>query len=324
MPRQRRCLPICFCFLLSFFCFPSFAQTSAFTFQGQLVSGAGNANGSYDMTFAVWDANIAGNRIAGPLTNSPVSVSNGLFSVALDFGANVFTGTNYWVEMGVRTNGGGSFATLVPRQALTPAPYALYAAQASNALYAPQAGNAQSALNANSAIYATQATTATNALNLSASSPQFNSLCPPGSIMAYVGTTAPGGWLLCNGSEASRAAYPALFAVIGAAYGPGNGLTTFNLPDCRGVFLRGLDSGRNYDTGRTLGSYQGDLFASHDHASQKFADGKFLTDSLGTGSSQAGYNVTEANGTAPHIRTDPTGGSETRPKNVSVNYIIKF
>ena len=273
----------------------TFAQTTAFTFQGQLTSGAGNANGSYDLRFAVYDANVAGNFITGPVTNSAVAVSNGLFTVTLDFGAGVFTGTNYWVEMGVRTNGGGSFATLVPRQPLTPTPYALYAAQASQA---------------------------TNALSLSASAPQFNSLCPPGSIMAYVGTSAPSGWLMCDGAPYSATTFAVLYAVIGNAYGAGGG--QFNVPDMRGVFMRGSDNGRGYDLGRVHGSYQADMFASHDHASQLFNNGKYLVDSLGSNTPRLGYDVTENNATAAPVRTDPTGGSETRPKNVSVNYIIKY
>ena len=129
--------------LLAGICETAFAQgTTAITYQGRLNAATGPASGSFDMTFAVYDANVAGNFIAGPVTNTAVAVSNGLFTVALDFGAGIFTGTNYWVELGVRTNGGGGFATLVPRQPLTPTPYALYAPQASNALYAAQAGSA--------------------------------------------------------------------------------------------------------------------------------------------------------------------------------------
>ena len=66
--------------------------TTAFSYQGQLSSGAGNANGLYDLRFAVYDANIAGNFIAGPITNSAVAVSNGLFTVTLDFGPARTTG----------------------------------------------------------------------------------------------------------------------------------------------------------------------------------------------------------------------------------------
>jgi microcystin-dependent protein len=279
------------------------AQTTAITFQGQLTSGAGNANGSYDLRFAVYDANVAGNFIAGPVTNSAVTVSNGLLTVALDFGPGVFTGTNYWVELGVRTNGGAGFAALVPRQQLTPTPYALYAPQASNALFAAQAGSA------------------VQATSLSAQSPQINSLCPPGSVMAYLGTTAPSGWFLCDGTAPSRTTYSNLFAVIGTTYGTGNGSTTFNLPDLRGVFLRGLDSGKGYDTGRTLGSYQADIFASHTHSATRK-----IGFSQGAGSFH-GSEWTADTGRNETILTDtttPAGGSETRPKNVAVNYIIKY
>jgi 3-isopropylmalate/(R)-2-methylmalate dehydratase small subunit len=60
-------------------------------------------------------------------------VTNGLFTVTLDFGAGVFTGASRWLEIGVRTNGGASFTVLSPRQPLTPTPYALYAPSAGTA-----------------------------------------------------------------------------------------------------------------------------------------------------------------------------------------------
>ena len=69
--------------------------------------------------------------MAGPVTNSATGVTNGLFIVPLDFG-NVFNGTDYWLEIGVRTNGNGTFMTLTPRQAVTPTPYAIFAEGASN------------------------------------------------------------------------------------------------------------------------------------------------------------------------------------------------
>lgn len=68
----------------------------------------------------------------------------------------------------------------------------------------------------------------------------------------------PAGWLIENGAAVSRTTYATLFAVIGVAYGAGDGATTFNLPDARGEFDRGLDLGRGVDPGRTLGSSQGD------------------------------------------------------------------
>lgn len=65
---------------------------------------------------------------------------------------------------------------------------------------------------------------------------------PPGSLMAFAASSAPTGWLTCDGSAVSRASYAALFAVIGTTWGVGDGSTTFNLPDLRGQFLRGYDS----------------------------------------------------------------------------------
>ena len=107
------------------------AQGTAFTYQGQLINSGSPANGSYDLTFTLYPTTAAGGAIAGPVTNSATAVTNGLFTTTIDFGA-VFTGTNYWLEIGVRTNGTGLFTALAPRQAITPAPYAVFASTASN------------------------------------------------------------------------------------------------------------------------------------------------------------------------------------------------
>lgn len=90
---------------------------------------------------------------------------------------------------------------------------------------------------------------------------------PVGQIGMFWRSTAPAGWLVCDGSAVDREDYADLFAVIGVSAGPGDGSTTFNLPDLRGEFLRGLDGGRGVDTGRTLGSAQGSQFAAHTHGS---------------------------------------------------------
>jgi microcystin-dependent protein len=65
---------------------------------------------------------------------------------------------------------------------------------------------------------------------------------PAGSLMAYAASTAPTGWLLCDGSAVSRTTYATLFAAISTTWGTGDGSTTFNVPDLRGQFLRGFDS----------------------------------------------------------------------------------
>jgi hypothetical protein len=110
------------------------AQGTAFTYQGRLNDGAGPASGNYDLRFAIYDATSNGNLIAGPVTNSPTAVSNGLFAVTLDFGGGVFTGPDRWLEIGVRTNRASptAFTTLAQRQKLTPSPYAIFANAASN------------------------------------------------------------------------------------------------------------------------------------------------------------------------------------------------
>jgi hypothetical protein len=105
------------------------AQGTAFTYQGRLNDGAGPVNGFYDLRFTIYDStNIPGTVVAGPLTNSAASVSNGLFTATMDFGSSPFTGADRWLEIAVRTNAGGAFTNLSPRQLLTPAPYALTAA----------------------------------------------------------------------------------------------------------------------------------------------------------------------------------------------------
>ena len=109
-----------------------FAQGTAFTYQGQLASGGGSANGSYDLTFTLFNTNSSGVALAGPVTNSATAVNNGLFTTTIDFGSGVFTGGSNWLEIAVRTNGNGSFTTLTPRLQLTPTPYALFANTASN------------------------------------------------------------------------------------------------------------------------------------------------------------------------------------------------
>ena len=109
---------------------PAFAQGTAFTYQGRLNNGSSPASGSYDLTFTLFSVNSGGSSLAGPVTNSATTVSNGLFTTMVDFGPGVFTGTSNWLEIAVRTNGTGGFTILAPRQQLTPAPYALQAANA--------------------------------------------------------------------------------------------------------------------------------------------------------------------------------------------------
>lgn len=107
--------------------------TSAFTYQGRLVENSIPANGPYDLSFKLFDALAGGGQAGATVTNLNVAVSNGVFTVPLDFGPTVFNGTAYWLEVAVRPAGGGAFTLLNPRQPLTATPYAWYAASAAQA-----------------------------------------------------------------------------------------------------------------------------------------------------------------------------------------------
>lgn len=114
------------------FALSSFGQGTAFQYQGQLSNGSAPANGNYDFQFALYNAATNGSVVSETLTNFDVPVNNGLFTVTLDFGAGEFTGTNLWLDIGVRTNNGGNFTMLSPLQPVLPVPYAIFANSASN------------------------------------------------------------------------------------------------------------------------------------------------------------------------------------------------
>src|SRR5208283_3659225 len=118
---------IAICYLLSAIFEMAFAQGTAFTYQGQLQNNGSPASGTFNLTFTLFTNSAGGTAVAGPVTNNTVVITNGLFTVLIDFGAGVFTGATNWLEIGVETNLAGSFTTLAPRQQLTPVPYAITA-----------------------------------------------------------------------------------------------------------------------------------------------------------------------------------------------------
>jgi hypothetical protein len=100
---------------------------SAFSYQGHLREGGVPANGRYDLRFELFNSETSGSPSGSPVAQNAVAVSNGLFTVALDFGANVFNGASCWLQIGVRpADSTDPFVTLSPRQPLTPAPYSIY------------------------------------------------------------------------------------------------------------------------------------------------------------------------------------------------------
>jgi len=132
-----------------------FAQGTTITYQGRLSENSSPANGSYDFTFQVFDAASGGASQGGPLATNGVTVSDGLFTVALDFGAGSFSaGAPRWLEIQTRRTGGGAFGTLSPRQALTATPYAITAGSVvSGGINSGIYGNAVTFNNANNSFF---------------------------------------------------------------------------------------------------------------------------------------------------------------------------
>ena len=154
---------------------------------------------------------------------------------------------------------------------------------------------------------------------------------PAGAVMPFAQSSAPTGWLKCNGAAVSRTTYATLFAAIGTTYGAGDGSTTFNLPELRGEFIRGLDDSRGIDTARALGSAQSDANKSHTHTGSAQSGGAHTH----TGTAQSGgahthtgstnstgaHTHTVSYGTASGTRTTGSGpdGPWTDPTTVSTS-----
>src|SRR5438034_10534070 len=118
------------------------AQTSSFTYQGRLTDGGTAANGNYDLQFGLFDSLSGGTQVGSTQTLNTVAVSNGVFTVSLDFGANSFPGANRFLGISARPTGAGSFTLLTPRQQITSTPYAVRSASAASADTATNATNA--------------------------------------------------------------------------------------------------------------------------------------------------------------------------------------
>jgi len=206
---------------------------------------------------------------------------------------------------------------------------------------------------------------------------QFNSTIPggipTGAIVPYAANSAPSGWVICNGSLYGRTALDPspqvnLFGIIGTTYGIGDGLTTFAVPDLRGMFVRGFDNGRGLDPLRVFGTDQTFAVESHNHSgttgnqsvghthsisgtttdqsvdhvhtyirssfalrnapaggNNNVAVSEFTTTTGGVNTGHT-HNFSGTTGavSADHTHSIPSyGQTETRPRNVAMNYIIK-
>lgn len=129
-------------------------------------------------------------------------------------------------------------------------------------------------------------------------------------IMEFVGhqnlAQFSGNYLICDGRPVSRTEYADLFAVIGTTWGIGNGSTTFNLPDMRGVVPRGFDNGRGFDPGRSFASTQADEIKQHGHSGSAASAGSHTHPFSGSTDS-AGSHSHSISGTAS------SGGSHSHP-----------
>lgn len=148
-----------------------------------------------------------------------------------------------------------------------------------------------------------------------------------GMVAAFAMNSAPEGWLIANGSAVSRVTYARLFSRLGTLYGAGDGSTTFNLPDARGVVLRGADLGSGRDSGRVFGSYQPDAVKTIDL--RYYGPG---TPGVGTrtvfaleANRNAIYTTAinqSDSSTQPAFQMD--GAIENRVKNISILNCIKY
>lgn len=170
---------------------------------------------------------------------------------------------------------------------------------------------------------------------------------PVGTILAHAANTPPSGFLECNGSNISRSTYATLFSTISTTFGVGDGSSTFALPDLRGQFIRGWANTGSTDASRVFGSTQTDQNKNHTHTtdSTTLTGGiRKISEGFGAGGSATGVftktadgnnTITGSSSTSPvggvdfdgthtHTISSSGGGTEARPTNLALMYIIKF
>lgn len=166
----------------------------------------------------------------------------------------------------------------------------------------------------------------------------FANVPPIGSVLMYGAATAPPGWLLCDGTAVDRTTYAALFAIISTTFGAGNGTTTFNVPDFRGIFPKGQgttsraagkDANGNYYA-ETLGTYSQDKLQGHKHSLPQNGPvvqyvapgGNFYA--LTGGAVLQGYTMAIGSPTTDGTNGTPRTGGTTEPQSLGINFIIKY
>ncbi|MBI5527875.1 MAG: tail fiber protein [Deltaproteobacteria bacterium] len=260
------------------------------TYEGNLdQNGQPAPDATYSFAFSFWNdltASAPANQVGTTISKNGVQVAGGKFVVEIPVDDDAVYETNpLYLELTVNTN------KLAPRQKINAGVFAVRAEMAE------------------------MAETAIDGV-------------APGTILAFGGTSVPAGYLACDGTSYERVGtYENLFTVIGTSFGATDS-SHFNVPDLRGRFLRGTDGekGRDPDSatrtamhaggnaGDNVGSVQADEFRSHSHSYNGL---HFPASFTASGPS----NTTDG----PEGKwTGTNGGSETRPMNAYVNFIIKY
>lgn len=155
----------------------------------------------------------------------------------------------------------------------------------------------------------------------------YDGIVPPGAVIPYAGSSAPDGWLLCDGRTVSRTTYAALFAVIGATYGAGDGNTTFALPDLRGRVTAGANASNALASRAGADSKQ---IARANLPAEKLNledNGTWIVDSVQTGSESGRTLQMGTRSGAARLETNTLGSGtafDVRQATLYLNYIIKY
>ena len=162
---------------------------------------------------------------------------------------------------------------------------------------------------------------------------------PVGAITMFGSATAPDGWLQCDGTAISRTTYSSLFTIVSTTFGAGNGSSTFNLPDFRGVFPKGAgttnrtagkDANGNYYTG-TLGTYLQDKIQGHKHSmagntggTAQYVEPNGAFTATGAGTALQYFTLAVSFPTTDGTNGTPRTGGTTEPQSLGVHFIIKY
>jgi microcystin-dependent protein len=311
-------------------------------YQGRITDANGSAvpdGNSYEIEVRLWSSATGGTTPIWATRYTDVMVKNGALNLILGGGGSPITGaittdlktafatSSVYLGMTVTKGATGTPianpSEILPRQQWMTAPFAFRAESVTD-------GSIEK-------------------IDLSAAlRSELSQLVPSGTVIAFAGPIVPPGWLKCDGANVSRTQYSSLFAAIGTAHGSGDGSSTFSLPDYRGIFLRGVNENRMMPdgvtprdpdnlsrlagapggaTGNAVGSVQDDTFKSHAHKTDGTDQGSQHPSRQGNDGSIDFYSAHANSNDAEYMtgsKTGLSGGSETRPKNAYVLYIIKI